>query len=81
MDAARQAEQRAAVRHGGEAEAAIAVALDRRAAGIMGGADDDALGHGDQALPAASAASPASGSSVFGPPGLSLKKISTGAAM
>ena len=30
------------MRHAGEAEAAIAVGLDRRAAGIMRGADDDA---------------------------------------
>ena len=56
VDAARQAEQRAAMRHAGEAEAAVAVGVDRRAAGKMGGADVDAR-HATGQASAGSAAS------------------------
>ena len=72
------------MRHVGKAEAAIAVGLDRRAAGEMRLADDDAFGHrrvsrqvasglaavGDRLLLVASR-----------PAGRSLNRISSGAAM
>ena len=43
MDAGGQAQQRAAMRHVGKAEAAIAIGVDRRAAGKMRLADFDAF--------------------------------------
>src|SRR6185437_16894268 len=45
IDARRQAQQRAAMRHVGKAEAAIAIGFDRRATGEERLANDDAAGH------------------------------------
>ena len=42
VDASRQAEQPARMRHAGETETAIAIGIDRRTARIVGGAQDDA---------------------------------------
>ena len=88
MDAGRQAQKRAAMRHVGEAEPAIAIGLDRRAAGEMRLADDDAFaGHRVSPLRAArqvaTALPPLTGfsSSAVAACGRSLNRISSGAAM
>ena len=83
IDAGRQAQQRAAMRHVGEAEAAIAIGLDRRTAGEMRRADDDAFGHSCRQVASALPRRPRG----FSPsrrrrlPGRSWNRISSGAAM
>jgi hypothetical protein len=82
MDAGGQAQDRAAMRHVGETEAAVAIGVDRRAPRKVRFADDDAVAHGPaQALAPAGLDTALPSSSLPNISGRSRNRISIGPAM